>query len=145
MVDAGMGGGRDGGLRMVGDSEAGFSQHGEVVGTVSYRQGVVTGEAQAVAEFDEGCELRLASEDRLLDLSGQRLGDEGVKEIVAKREAAPLRWLGLADNWLTPEGARMLVAAKHLTLHHLDVRRNNLAPSHLAALRERFPDAVVLG
>ena len=81
----------------------------------------------------------------LLDLTGQRLGDEGVKEIVAKREASPLRWLGLADNWLTPEGVRMLVAAKHLSLHHLDVRRNNLAPSHLAALRERFPDAVVLG
>ena len=85
--------------------------------------------------------------DRLavLDLAGQRLGDEGVKEIVRKPECAALRWLGLADNALTGEGVRMLAASKHLNLHHLDVRRNWIAESDLARLKDRYPDAVVLG
>jgi uncharacterized protein (TIGR02996 family) len=81
----------------------------------------------------------------VLDLARQRLGNEGVKEIVRKPECAALRWLGLADNALTREGVRMLAAAKHLNLHHLDVRGNWLHSSDIAALRDRYPDAVVLG
>jgi uncharacterized protein (TIGR02996 family) len=82
----------------------------------------------------------------VLDVEGQRVGDEGVKEIVAKEEAAALRWLNLANNWLTPESVRLLTASKHLKLNHLDVRRNlKIGASEVARLKDRFPDAVVLG
>ena len=81
----------------------------------------------------------------VLDLAGQRLGDEGVKEIVRKPECTALRWLGVADNLLTREGVRMLAEARHLKLNHLDVRRNGFGPSDLSRLKERYPDAVVLG
>jgi uncharacterized protein (TIGR02996 family) len=85
--------------------------------------------------------------DRLavFEIGGQRVGDEGVREIVTKPEAGGLRWLGLANNALTREGVRMLGAAKHLNLNHLDVRGNWLSSSDIAALRDRYPDAVILG
>lgn len=81
----------------------------------------------------------------VLDLSGQRLGDEGVKEIVGIPETAALRWLSLADNWLTHESVRLLTAAKHLRLNYLDLRQNKLEAHHIARLRERFPDAEIRG
>ena len=85
--------------------------------------------------------------DRLvvLDLGGQRLGDEGVKELVGKPEVGALRWLGLSDNRLTREGVRMLTGSKFLKLNHLDIRGNTLTPSLIVELKDRFPDAVVLG
>jgi uncharacterized protein (TIGR02996 family) len=86
--------------------------------------------------------------DRLavLDVEGQRVGDEGVKEIVAKEEAAGLRWLNLANNWLTSDSVRLLAGVKHLRLNYLDVRRNlKIGLPEVARLKDRFPDAVVLG
>ncbi len=85
--------------------------------------------------------------DRLtvLDLSGQWLGPEGVREIVRKPEAAALRWLGLARNGLDAAAARALADAKHLRPNHLDVSGNGLGLAELAALQRRFPDAVVVG
>ncbi|HEX4612951.1 MAG TPA: TIGR02996 domain-containing protein [Urbifossiella sp.] len=82
---------------------------------------------------------------RLLDMAGQRLGPDGVKEIVRKRDAAGLRWLGLARNVLGSAGAHLLAEAPHLHLYHLDVSDNGLTPDDLAALRVRFPEAVVIG
>lgn len=85
--------------------------------------------------------------DRLtvLDLRGQRLGDEAVREVVRTRDAAGLRWLGLADNGLTREAVRLLAGSPHLDLNHLDVRGNGFGPAELAALHARFPNAVIEG
>ena len=87
---------------------------------------------------------------RVLDVDGQGIGDEGVREIASeacRRPAlAPLRWLDAANNGLTAEAVRALVNsdAARLNLFHLDVRNNRLTAAHRAALQERFPDAVVL-
>ncbi len=82
---------------------------------------------------------------RLLDLTGQQLGPDGVKEITRERAAAGLRWLGLARNHLGSAGAEWLLESRHLNLYHLDVSDNGLSPPLLAALRARFPDALVIG
>jgi uncharacterized protein (TIGR02996 family) len=82
---------------------------------------------------------------RLLDLAGQGLGEDGVREVIDRREAAGLRWLGLARNHLGDGGARRLIESRHLNLYHLDVTGNDVSPPLLAALRARFPDAVVVG
>jgi uncharacterized protein (TIGR02996 family) len=79
----------------------------------------------------------------VLDLNGQRLGNSNVGEILRQRAAAALRYLGLARNDLDAGGVRAFVESKHLNLNHLDVRGNNLTPSSLAALKGRFPGAVV--
>ena len=81
---------------------------------------------------------------RALDISGHGVGPEGVREVVRAAEAAGLRALGLAANGLGAEGAALLAAPSALDLYHLDVRRNDLRPPAVAALRHRFPDAVVL-
>lgn len=87
---------------------------------------------------------------RVLDLDGQGVGDEGVKEIVAEagrhRVMSPLRWLGLANNKLRADAVRALVDSdeSRLKLYHLDLRGNGLMAGHRFALEERFPDAVVL-
>jgi len=85
--------------------------------------------------------------DRLLvlDVVGQRLGSDGVRGIVGVREAAALRWLGLANNALDSEAVRLLVAAKHLNLNHLDVSGNGLKPAAIMAIKARFPNAHVVG
>lgn len=87
---------------------------------------------------------------RLLDLEGQGVGDDGVREIVTelgrRRHPAPLRWLGLVKNGLRADAVRALVNASetHLKLYHLDLRENGLTSGHRAALEDRFPEAVVL-
>jgi uncharacterized protein (TIGR02996 family) len=103
---------------------------------------------RAGAAWDEGPLFHLDMSfvipwDRLvvLDLAGQRLGDGGVEEIVARKESAALRWLGLKNNQLGPEAVRLLAKSKHLALNHLDVRGNGLSLSDLDALHMRFPDA----
>lgn len=80
----------------------------------------------------------------ILNLDGQRLGNEGVREIVGEKEAGRLRWLSLANNQLGPEAIRYLVNSKYLALNYLDLTGNGFAPGDLVALRERFPDAVIL-
>ncbi|MBN9119150.1 MAG: TIGR02996 domain-containing protein [Planctomycetes bacterium] len=86
---------------------------------------------------------------RILDLSSQGVGDQGVKEIVLeltrRREPAPLRWLGLANNGIGAEGVRELVRSdpERVKLYYLDLRLNNLTLSQRAALQTRFPEAVI--
>jgi uncharacterized protein (TIGR02996 family) len=86
---------------------------------------------------------------RLLDLAGQGLGDSGVSEIVKAlerhKDLAPLRWLGLAHNGLGAEGVRALVRSDpaRLQLYYLDVRGHFLTLAQLAALQQRFPEAVI--
>jgi uncharacterized protein (TIGR02996 family) len=82
---------------------------------------------------------------RLLDLTGQGLGEDGVREVADQPEAARVRWLGLARNFLGDTGARRLLESRHLHLYHLDVTGNDISPPLLAALRARFPEAVVVG
>jgi uncharacterized protein (TIGR02996 family) len=80
----------------------------------------------------------------VLDLAGQRLGDEGVRQITAQREAGALRWLGLAKNELSSETIRLFTQSKHLDLKYLDVRANGFTASAIAALQQRFPEAVIV-
>jgi uncharacterized protein (TIGR02996 family) len=81
---------------------------------------------------------------RVLDLDGQGVGPEGVREIVRQDHAANLRWLGLARNYLGADGVSLLCGNSDMSLYFLDVRRNDLGPREHAALKERFPEAVVL-
>lgn len=86
---------------------------------------------------------------RVLDLSGQRLGDDGVieivKELARRKEPTPLRWLGLANTRLGADAVRALVRSDEskVRLYHLDVSLNGLSLSQRAALQARFPDAFV--
>ncbi|MBA4191383.1 MAG: hypothetical protein C0467_25670 [Planctomycetaceae bacterium] len=79
----------------------------------------------------------------ILDLDGQRLGNEGVGDIVRQPTTAALRWLGLARNSLDSGVLRYITESRHLQLNYLDVRGNNFTPSGIAALKSRFPDAVI--
>jgi uncharacterized protein (TIGR02996 family) len=81
---------------------------------------------------------------RLLDLEGQGIGHEGVREIVRHDQAAALRWLGLARNHLGPESVRMLAEDSNLRLHYLDVRHNGLGAKDVQELQRRFPDALIV-
>jgi uncharacterized protein (TIGR02996 family) len=81
---------------------------------------------------------------RVLDLSGQQLGPDGIREIVRKPEAAGLRWLGLAGNHIGAGGAKLLATASHLNLYYLDVSNNKLDATDLAALRNRYPEAAIV-
>ncbi len=117
---------------------------------------------RSVEELRLGCEPRGAGDfgplfhlnlgwvipwDRLvlLDLAGQQIGDENLREIANTREAAGLRWLGLANNGLDSATVRLLLDSKHLNLYHLGVQGNGLTPADLTRLRQRFPNAEVLG
>jgi uncharacterized protein (TIGR02996 family) len=79
---------------------------------------------------------------RVLDLTGQRIGPQGVEEIARQPEARHLRWLGLGHNGIG-SGVLELIEAAHLNLYYLDVRGNGLDRDTFAALRKRFPDAVI--
>lgn len=81
---------------------------------------------------------------RLLDLDGQGLGPEGVREIARHERAANLRWLGLARNYLGADGVQLLVEESILNLYYLDVRNNDLGPKDAAALQQRFPEALIV-
>lgn len=79
----------------------------------------------------------------VLDLTGQQLGDGGVKEITLRKESAALRWLGLANNHLGHDAVRYLLESKHLALNYLDVSDNGFSLSEHDALQKRFPNAIV--
>jgi hypothetical protein len=81
---------------------------------------------------------------RVLDLAGQGMGPDGVRELVRPPASAGLRWLGLAANGIGSEGARFLATAPHLNLGYLDVSRNFLTPKDVDSLRRRFPDAQIV-
>jgi uncharacterized protein (TIGR02996 family) len=80
----------------------------------------------------------------LLDLSGQLLGDDAVRAIAFQDEARALRWLGLANNDLGADAVRLLTKCTNLSLHYLDVRGNRFNHMAIAALKERFSDALIL-
>ncbi len=87
---------------------------------------------------------------RVLDLNGQGVRDEGVAQIVKelnrRRDPAPLRWLGLANNRIGPDGVRTLIQSdsSKLVLYRLEIGGNGLTLSQRAALQTRFPDAVIV-
>ncbi len=81
---------------------------------------------------------------RVLDLGGQGLGPEGVRELARWPGVPRLRWLGLAANGIGPDGVETLTRARQFNLYHLDVSRNGLDPDDVEALRDRFPGAVVV-
>jgi hypothetical protein len=79
----------------------------------------------------------------ILDLCGQWIGNEGVREITVQKESKALRWLGLAHNGLSHDAVQYLCDSPHLALNYLNVQANNLTLSEKAALQRRFPDAVI--
>lgn len=83
--------------------------------------------------------------DRLviLDLCGQGIGNDGVREIAVQRDSKSLRWLGLAHNGLGHDAVQYLLDSPHLALNYLNVDGNNLTLSEKAALQRRFPNAVI--
>ena len=81
---------------------------------------------------------------RVLDISGQGVGLDGIKEIAWKPEAAHLRWLGLASNGIGRGGVLLLLDSPYLNLFHLDVRNNELRPRDVERLQKRFPDAEII-
>jgi uncharacterized protein (TIGR02996 family) len=81
---------------------------------------------------------------RVLNLEGQGIGSEGVREIVANSHAAKLRWLNIARNYIGPEGVDRFCRDPDIELYHLDVRNNGLGPRDIAALKRRFPAARIV-
>src|ERR1700753_340578 len=65
VIDAYMGGRRDGGLGVVGDAEARGLDHTEIIGAVADHQGIEVVEIESLAQFDQGGELGGAAPDRL--------------------------------------------------------------------------------
>lgn len=98
----------------------------------------------ALAQLDLGWTLPLATL-RKLDVGGQELGPGAVTELGRLADCQNLRWLGLAGNRLRSGGVRALVESTHLNLNYLDVTDNDLDAADLAALRARFPAALVVG
>ncbi len=80
----------------------------------------------------------------LLDLNGQQIGDENLREITRNPDARGLRWLGLANNGLAGEAVRELLESRYLDLFYLDVSGNTLSDDHITQLRRRYPNAVVV-
>ncbi len=80
----------------------------------------------------------------ILDLAGQRLGDEAVKTVCERDEAKRLKWLGLANNELGSDSVQAICKSKKLSLNYLDVRGNHLPPGCVEALRARFPQAQIV-
>jgi uncharacterized protein (TIGR02996 family) len=86
---------------------------------------------------------------RLLDLTGQGVGNEGAVQIMQalgrRKDQAPLRWLGLAHNYLSADSVRALVQSNpaKVQLYHLDVRGNDLTRTQVDALQARFPNAEI--
>jgi uncharacterized protein (TIGR02996 family) len=81
---------------------------------------------------------------RVLDVEGQGLGPEGVREIVRNSHASSLRRLGLARNYIGADAVSLLCEDADIHLYHLDVRFNDLRPRDLARLAARFPEARIV-
>ena len=82
---------------------------------------------------------------RILALSEDRIGPDGVTLLAASQHLAGLTRLDLSENRLGNSGARQLIESKHLkNLKFLDLRENKIGPRVTTALRERFGEVVVL-
>ena len=101
-----------------------------------------TGRAGPLFHLDLGFVIPL---DHLvvLDLCGQWIGDDGVREITMQKESKTLRWLGLAHTRLGHDGVQYLCDSPHLMLNYLNVTGNDLTLSQQAGLQRRFPNAVI--
>jgi uncharacterized protein (TIGR02996 family) len=79
-----------------------------------------------------------------LDLSDRRLGDDTARVLARHPESAALHTLRLSGCGLTDTAAHRLAAVPfHWPLRELNVRLNAISAIGLAALRERFGEAVV--
>jgi uncharacterized protein (TIGR02996 family) len=101
------------------------------------------GEAGPLFHLDIGWGVLPLKSLKVLDLTGQRLGDDAVRAIASQPEARQLRWLGLANNELSADSIYYLCQSKHLALNSLDVRGNQFTAAHIAQLQERFPGALI--
>ena len=79
----------------------------------------------------------------ILDLCGQGIGNDGVREISIQKESRALMLARSAHNGLGHDAVRYLCDSPHLALNYLNVQGNNLTLSEKASLQRRFPDAVI--
>lgn len=93
MLDPRGGGGRDGGLGVVGDAQTRMPNHAEVVGAIADDKRVDVVKVEGFKQLDQGCELGGAAENRLGDLAGQFsiLNDEFIGAVFLKPEHLPDR------------------------------------------------------
>ena len=84
---------RDLRLGMIGDAEAGGLDHREIVRAVAGRERLAGRETEAVAQFEQGGELRLAPEDRLGDAAGELavLDDQRVAAVLVEADQSRRR------------------------------------------------------
>lgn len=99
---------------------------------------------------DDGLERLLESPDldRLwtLSLAGARIGQRGACALARSSGLRNLRALDLSRNRIADAGALALADSPHLhRLVRLDVRDNSLNLEGVSALRARFGDAVLMG
>ena len=82
---------------------------------------------------------------RVLDLTGNQIGDDGLAALLASPYLGPLNDLLLAENHLTDTSMRTLAEAPTLTnLGELDLTANALGPAALAALAPLLPSLEIL-
>ncbi len=80
---------------------------------------------------------------RVLGLGQNDFGDEGVELLAASRRLRGLEHLDLLQAEITDRGARALAASPHLAgLTYLDLLANDISPAGQALLVERFGDRV---
>jgi uncharacterized protein (TIGR02996 family) len=82
---------------------------------------------------------------RVLDLSGNRVGDPGALRLAASQRLRNLLVLDLSESLVGSEGAEALADSPHLDgLVHLNLAGNPIGPSAADRLRARFGDRVSL-
>ncbi len=78
-----------------------------------------------------------------LNLGSNRIHDRGAQALAGSPNLGGLRRLDLSDNRIGTAGALALAASRHLpALEVLDLRGNAIEPAEVAALRQRFGDAI---
>lgn len=102
------------------------------------------GEGGPLSHLDIGWGVLPLATLKILDLAGQRLGDDAVRALSSQPEARELRWLGLANNELTGDSISYLCESKHLALNYLDVRGNHFTPASIGHVQGRFPGCLIV-
>lgn len=112
----------------------------------AHAQGDIFGGKKTVdveAVFKEGLKKR----GTVLDLAGKKIGDEGLKKLLASPLAAKVKQLDLRYNEISPEGAKALAAAPPLPeLTVLILRHNFFADEGTVAFAKTssFPNLKIL-
>jgi Leucine-rich repeat (LRR) protein len=79
------------------------------------------------------------SQMRMLLMSDNNIGDEGVAAIAANPTLGKLHSLGLSHNRITDQGVRLILDSPHLiSLKNLDIQENTISPAILRECETRY-------